>query len=109
VDRQSRSDGEATPSVRQPKEYALTHPIWNSARSLRPRLRAFVVCILLVGAVPTFAAEDTATTLQDAPHETPADLVAGLHTAFGVHHARAVHAKGTILQGTFTPAPEARD
>jgi catalase len=45
---------------------------------------------------------------QDAPHETPADLVAGLHTAFGVHHARAVHAKGTILQGTFTPSSEAR-
>lgn len=46
---------------------------------------------------------------QDAAHETPQDLVAGLHTAFGVHHARAVHAKGTILQGTFTPSREARE
>ncbi len=31
-----------------------------------------------------------------------------LHSAFGEHHARAVHAKGVVLEGTFTPAPEAR-
>jgi catalase len=34
---------------------------------------------------------------------TPAQLVDALHTAFGQHHARAVHAKGIILQGIFTP------
>lgn len=38
---------------------------------------------------------------------TPAQLVDALHTAFGDHHARAVHAKGIILEGTFTPAAEA--
>ena len=37
-----------------------------------------------------------------APHQTPQDLVNALHSAFGEHHARAVHAKGTILEGTFT-------
>lgn len=40
--------------------------------------------------------------------ETPLSMVNALHTAFGDHHARAVHTKGIVLQGTFTPAPEAR-
>jgi catalase len=34
---------------------------------------------------------------------SPAELVDSLHTAFGQHHARAVHAKGVILEGEFTP------
>ena len=44
---------------------------------------------------------------QDTMKSTPADLVNALHTAFGEHHARAVHAKGIIFEGTFTPAKEA--
>ncbi|CAN5860095.1 hypothetical protein BH11PLA1_BH11PLA1_18260 [soil metagenome] len=36
------------------------------------------------------------------------DMVNALHTAFGEHHARAVHTKGMMLEGTFTPAPEAQ-
>ena len=40
-------------------------------------------------------------------HESPAALVAALHDAFGAHHARAVHAKGVILEGAFTPTDEA--
>lgn len=35
---------------------------------------------------------------------SPADLVDALHTTFGNNHSRAVHAKGIILEGTFTPA-----
>jgi catalase len=38
---------------------------------------------------------------------TPGQLVDALHAAFGDHHSRAVHAKGIILEGTFTPAPDA--
>jgi catalase len=34
---------------------------------------------------------------------SPAELVAALHIAFGNNHARAVHAKGIILEGVFTP------
>ncbi len=34
---------------------------------------------------------------------SPAELVDALHTAFGTHQARAVHAKGIILEGEFTP------
>jgi catalase len=37
-----------------------------------------------------------------------ADLVDALHSAFGKHQARAVHAKGLLLEGTFTPTAEAR-
>jgi catalase len=35
-------------------------------------------------------------------------MVEALHSAFGEHHARAVHTKGVILEGTFTPAPDAK-
>ena len=38
---------------------------------------------------------------------TPADLVAALHTTFGNHHARAVHARGLIFKGDFTPDAQA--
>jgi catalase len=34
---------------------------------------------------------------------SPEQLVDALHTAFGNHRARAVHAKGIILEGVFTP------
>ncbi len=44
---------------------------------------------------------------QDTMKSTPADLVNALHSAFGEHHARAVHAKGIIFEGTFTPSKEA--
>lgn len=40
--------------------------------------------------------------------ETPLSMVEALHTAFGDHHDRAVHTKGLVFEGTFTPAPEAR-
>lgn len=36
-------------------------------------------------------------------NSSPAQLVDALHTAFGNHQARAVHAKGIILEGEFTP------
>jgi catalase len=42
------------------------------------------------------------------PNQTPADLVNALHTAFGEHHARAVHTKGVMFEGSFTPSPDAR-
>jgi catalase len=35
-------------------------------------------------------------------------MVDALHSAFGTHHARAVHAKGILLTGTFAPSPDAR-
>lgn len=38
----------------------------------------------------------------------PADLVKDIHAIFGEHHARAVHAKGVVLEATFEPTDEAR-
>lgn len=42
-----------------------------------------------------------------APQSTPGQLIDALHAAFGTHPARAVHAKGIILEGTFDPDPRA--
>ena len=39
----------------------------------------------------------------------PADLVKDIHAIFGDHHARAVHAKGLVLEATFEPTQEARE
>lgn len=38
---------------------------------------------------------------------SPGDLVDAFHAAFGEHHARAVHTKGILLEGEFTPDPQA--
>lgn len=53
--------------------------------------------------IPAAAAPETI-----VPNQSPKDLVDALHTAFGEHHARAVHAKGIILQGSFAPAQGAK-
>lgn len=45
---------------------------------------------------------------QGAAKETPESMVKALHAAFGEHHARAVHTKGVMLEGSFAPAKEAR-
>ena len=50
-----------------------------------------------------------ATAEQELPKRLPAQLVQDFHAAFGEHHARAVHTKGLILQGTYTPSAEAKD
>jgi catalase len=38
----------------------------------------------------------------------PAELVKDIHAIFSEHHARAVHAKGVVLNATFEPTDEAR-
>jgi len=63
---------------------------------------------LYCGAALITVATVSQTHAQSAPKETPLSVVNALHAAFGQHHDRAVHTKGTILEGTFTPAPEAR-
>ena len=39
---------------------------------------------------------------------TPQQMIDALHTAFGEHRARAVHAKGVMARGEFTPSRDAR-
>ncbi|HXX48359.1 MAG TPA: catalase family peroxidase [Myxococcota bacterium] len=41
------------------------------------------------------------------PEELPQALVNAIYTIFGDHHARAVHAKGILLEGAFVPDPRA--
>jgi len=43
-----------------------------------------------------------------APAPTGQQMTDAMHAAFGDNHSRAVHAKGTLVEGTFTPDPEAR-
>ena len=43
----------------------------------------------------------------DTLKSSPKDLVDALHTAFGEHQVRAVHAKGIFFEGTFTPSKDA--
>lgn len=64
----------------------------------------------MTAGIIAFAAPAAAqTTLGQPPaRETPLSMVNALHTAFGEHHARAVHTKGVIFEGTFTPSKEAR-
>src|SRR5205814_10459019 len=45
----------------------------------------------------------------DDPIHTPAELVESMHSAFGYNHCRAVHAKGVIFQGEFTPDSHAKE
>ena len=66
---------------------------------------------VLAGEVDKVAAPpNTEAAAPDAlPTPTPGQMVDALHTAFGVHPARAVHAKGILVRGVFTPSPAARD
>jgi catalase len=51
----------------------------------------------------------TASAQNQQTKSTPQEMVDALHSAFGKHpNARAVHAKGLILEGTFTPAADAK-
>src|SRR5580704_14367985 len=58
---------------------------------------------------PATAVQISAVAAGETTVETPSSMVSALHSAFGDHHARAVHAKGTILEGSFTPTAQARD
>jgi catalase len=71
--------------------------------------RAGMSALAIATAGVAAAAMPVAATAADSAQETPASMVGALHSAFGQHHARAVHAKGIILQGTFTPAPQAKE
>ena len=44
---------------------------------------------------------------RQAPTPTGQQMTNAMYTAFGDNHSRAVHAKGILMQGTFTPDPAA--
>ena len=61
--------------------------------------------LLIAFGVPRLSAQSL--TQPPNPPAAPADLVNAFHAAFGDHHARAVHTKGIILEGTFIPDAQA--
>nr|WP_315035321.1 catalase family peroxidase [uncultured Chryseobacterium sp.] len=66
---------------------------------LRGNIRTFVFATTIL----------TTIEIQAQTTSTPQQMVDALHSTFGKHtNARAVHAKGIILQGIFTPDPEAK-
>ena len=71
------------------------------------RLRVTVAAAALLSTSATLGHAQTAPAAT-APAATPPQLVDALYGVFGRHpHARAVHAKGIVLEGTFAPSPEA--
>jgi catalase len=73
-----------------------------SGTSLAPRTISSALIVSFALALPLLP------TVAVADDQLPANLVDGLHQVFGKNHARAVHAKGIILEGSFTPTPEAK-
>ena len=73
---------------------------------------ALLTLLIGVGSIVGLAIQGEGSTPEQVqaspPKDTPLSTVEALHAAFGRHHARALHTKGVILEGTFTPAPEAR-
>lgn len=67
-----------------------------------------MIYISAIGIAGTVNAAAPPSPSEVVPNQSPQDLVNALHTAFGEHHARAVHAKGILLTGTFEPSAEAR-
>jgi catalase len=74
----------------------------NSALAVR------VISVAVVSALGLTTTVRAQTASSEPPRDSPQQMVDALHSAFGVHHARAVHAKGILLTGTFTPSAEAR-
>jgi catalase len=61
------------------------------------------LAVVVAGAIVISVFGQQPSSKATAPRETPLSMVNALHTAFGEHHARAVHTKGVILEGSFTP------
>ncbi len=77
----------------------------NVRRHARVYVSGFL--ILVVGAIAGVVLAQQPSSMRTPPRETPLSMVEALHTAFGDHHARAVHTKGVIVEGTFTPDRDA--
>ena len=73
---------------------------------MKPTILATVAMASVALASPLLAQSFSPSS--DPATETPLSMVEALHTAFGDHHDRAVHTKGVIFEGAFTPAPEAK-
>lgn len=71
-------------------------------------LRSRMTAVAVVSALGLATGANAQTAASEPLCDSPQQMVDALHSAFGAHHARAVHAKGVLLTGTFTPSAEAR-
>ena len=76
----------------------------ESHRNSVPKARTLAWRRLLVLSAAAAALAGPAVAQEDLPNQA----VTALHSAFGAHHARAVHAKGIVMTGRFDPDPGAR-
>lgn len=84
----------------------------TTINKVRPGVERGAIRFLLtvaLGCVATISVGAEAPSHATPAVETPLSMVNALHTAFGEHHARAVHTKGVMLEGEFTPDPGARE
>jgi catalase len=65
--------------------------------------RSFLAHSVWLSAVITTVPSTVLLSQGNGQTKSPGELVDALHTTFGQHHARAVHTKGIILEGIFTP------
>jgi catalase len=84
------------------------------ASDIKSSLRhgALTVLFISVAAALSLALTGVASAGETAATQSaaePAALVDALHSAFGQHHERAVHAKGILLQGSFLPTAQAHE
>jgi catalase len=109
----------------QAKRGATTSPSsWGKCKTMKfQQVVSGLMCVpLLLAAAPAVAQSTLAPGVhvvspiagmsvndpEQLAERTPAHLVQDMHAAFGFHHARAIHAKGVIVQGFFDPSPQAR-
>jgi catalase len=70
------------------------------------KIHALSFAVLFTSLLASGAWADDPQTVK--PNQTPEDLIDALHAAFGDHHDRAVHTKGVMFEGSFTPDPAAQ-
>ena len=76
-------------------------PLVKLGRTDRALLITYLILAIVIGSFVIPQAWS-----QDAP-PSGREMVDAFHSAFGEHHARAVHTKGTIVTGSFMPSLEA--
>ncbi|CCM78596.1 catalase family peroxidase [Rhizobium mesoamericanum] len=74
--------------------------MWNLTSANFRIKRCLAISVSLAAAISSAA-------WADGQKETPQDLINTLHGTFGAHHERAVHTKGVMVVGTFTPTKDA--
>jgi catalase len=74
---------------------------------VKPNTRFISLSIIGIALACAGGVHAQITSQQPPLQHTPPEMVDTLHSVFGDHHARAIHTKGIMLEGTFKPAPSA--